>query len=401
MKKLSSILLAVIMFVATAFMFAVPASAENCYSGFDGNGTEASPYKIQTAAEWENFVSAVNNDADHGKEKYFRLESDLGSQGNEVTASVNEFSGDFNGNGKTVCYSNKKQSVFQKNNGIIHDLTICGSVGSPSGHTIGGICKNNTGRIDRCVNRADIIGVGKIGGICGSNGGVVTSCINYGEISKSSLLDVGSGYGGICGECTYNGIIANCINTASVTGYSSVAGICGIFHVDGNTHLYTCFNCGLPTSISDNSHLALYWATTVGNHPETAFDCYYIKYINGIKCEASNPAHPFLVTSDRSVLQLFECSDVLTDGDFNRAAQHSADALGIDMSYWKLGEDGLPVLTNRTTANKVTGFVFSVGSLWIFAIGAVAIIGCVVAIIVASKKRKKTAVASGESKDKE
>ena len=108
MKKFASLLLAVLM-VCAMIPFTVSAAV------LPGSGTKGDPFLIEDETGWEAFISMVKDDPNYGEGKYFRLEKDLGSKGNEIKSFVNEFSGDFNGNGKTVYYFSKKQCVFQKN----------------------------------------------------------------------------------------------------------------------------------------------------------------------------------------------------------------------------------------------------------------------------------------------
>ena len=55
-------------------------------------------------------------------------------------------------------------------------------VKSTFGYRIGGIIGNNRGKINKCINRGEVIGAHSSGGIAGVNGNEINECINYGKI---------------------------------------------------------------------------------------------------------------------------------------------------------------------------------------------------------------------------
>ena len=55
-------------------------------------------------------------------------------------------------------------------------------VKSTFGFRIGGIIGNNGGKINKCINRGEVIGAHSSGGIAGVNGNEINECINYGGI---------------------------------------------------------------------------------------------------------------------------------------------------------------------------------------------------------------------------
>lgn len=55
-------------------------------------------------------------------------------------------------------------------------------VKSTFGYRIGGIIGNNIGKINKCINRGEVIGAHSSGGIAGVNGNEINECINYGKI---------------------------------------------------------------------------------------------------------------------------------------------------------------------------------------------------------------------------
>ena len=71
-----------------------------------GNGTSASPFLINDAADWETFTSIINNG--ENSNAYYELNADinLGSVDSPLTTLVgtddNKFKGTFNGNFHTL-----------------------------------------------------------------------------------------------------------------------------------------------------------------------------------------------------------------------------------------------------------------------------------------------------------
>lgn len=144
---------------------------------------------------------------------------------------------ELDGNGHSLLHLNLKSSgLFKQNYGTLKHLHIAFSNIDASGSTdtsVGGFCSVNAGKIEACINEADIKAKSTqtIGGICGKNTGKILACLNTGNIPTGNII------GGICGENakgTDNTIMA-CINAGMLNKSSNhqdteknLGGICGL-----------------------------------------------------------------------------------------------------------------------------------------------------------------------------
>ena len=74
------------------------------------------------------------------------------------------------------------------------------------------------------------------GGICGSNAGTIANCSFSGTVSGNTTI------GGICGENLEAGHIINCTSQGAISGSKNAGGICG-------KNLGTLSGCSSSTDI--------------------------------------------------------------------------------------------------------------------------------------------------------
>lgn len=144
---------------------------------------------------------------------------------------------ELDGNGHSLLHLNLKGSgLFKQNNGTLKHLHIAFSnidaSGSGDNTPVGGFCSVNAGKIEACINEADIKAKSTqtIGGICGKNTGTILACLNTGNIPTGQVI------GGICGENASGaaGAITACINAGMLNKSSNhemkdnLGGICGL-----------------------------------------------------------------------------------------------------------------------------------------------------------------------------
>lgn len=207
-----------------------------------GSGTESSPYLISTAEQLQQLATDVNGGNTYSG-TYFKLtqDIDLSSVCSKEKGSwtsignfTNKFSGTFDGcgykiSGLYINSSSSYQGLFGyldsdgtiKNLGIVNsNVTATGNIGSIS---IGGLCGNNSGTIEKCYNTGNVTGNEAVGGVCGNNTGTIKNCYNTGTVTGSQFV------GGMCGYS--NGTIENCHNIGTVTGTSEsltyIGSVCG------------------------------------------------------------------------------------------------------------------------------------------------------------------------------
>lgn len=241
----------------------------------DGEGTEANPYLIKTAADLAKFAEFVTA-GETLSGYYLKLENDVEvASFTQIGNKTKAFSGYFDGNGKTIKGVNLEgasnlgmfailSGATVKNltiegsisatggtNGLlaaqaycgtlIENVTVKGTVSGGStdnGGLIGASVKIGSGdvNIKNCVNYANVTssgvkGTAATGGIIGANAaGLATyieNCKNYGNISTE-----GTFAGGMIGllrvvSGNNNAKVSGCYNYGKVSGGVQVGGIVG------------------------------------------------------------------------------------------------------------------------------------------------------------------------------
>ena len=215
----------------------------------EGNGTEESPYLIQSGADLAYFKDLVDGDSDLTN-VHFKLTKSIDlSKTTDFRIGVNgKFEGIFNGNncvikGINLDSTQTRNSLFYQtaSSAKIMNLTTKGEI--KGAQYCGGIVGQNEGEISNCKSFVNIEqnGGNGTGGICGGNKGKVLNCENYGNITctnssnnKTSGL-IGAGEGG--------SYVENSINYGNVTGYRFVAGVVGE-NQSAADNIVSCMNFG-------------------------------------------------------------------------------------------------------------------------------------------------------------
>lgn len=230
-----------------------------------GDGSQQSPYEIETPAQLALLAQKVN-DGDVLKGVYFTQTADLDLNGSEelqwtpISNKYNKyFGGNYDGAGYKIknLYINDTSetttnicSLFGNctNDCTITGIVIDGKINTRLGTA--GIVSYSNGSISDCVSLLDISisGSGKGGGIVNTNGGSVERCVYAGKFfggfmgsgiaadnrgSVSECLNIAQIEGNPqAGSPMTAGIVANnsgsvhnCINSGSVFGYYNCGGI--------------------------------------------------------------------------------------------------------------------------------------------------------------------------------
>ena len=127
--------------------------------------------------------------------------------------SSNEYTGTFDGNGKTIenLYINNTTSAndqglfgYVGSSGTVQNLTVTGSV---AGYiNVGGVVGYNSGTFENCAFTGSVSGYWYVGGVVGNNnGGTVTGCI----FSGSGKVSGSNSVGGVVGQ-NINGSVTGC-----------------------------------------------------------------------------------------------------------------------------------------------------------------------------------------------
>lgn len=255
-----------------------------------GNGTAADPYQLPDGEKLAALAEQVNEAGFDYAGEWFSLtqDIDLGNFvnwtpiGNGATPSDPWFSGNLDGNGKSISglsvnSSNSVVGLFGRaKNGTFKDFKLSGTVtgsgysgvayvGSLIGHgsgvvldsieadvtvsgggQTGGLVGYDLSRADRCVVHGSVTGGGYVGGIStrrSNNNPAISDCHNYATITST-----GSGSrcnaAGIwaCDTNSAAGRFTGCTNNGTIKAYACAAGIATAGYVTG------CINYGSVTS---------------------------------------------------------------------------------------------------------------------------------------------------------
>ena len=233
---------------------------------WSGEGTENSPYLIETADDLSALAERVN-----GKKStegmYFALTGNIDLSNIEDwkpigASSSSNFNGIFDGRGFAIdnLYSTQGGLFGYVGNGaVIKNVGVASGEINCKSSFVGGIVGwSNGADIINCWNGLDITASGYSGGIVGTvrDGGksVISGCYNKGNISGTTAiggiighLDTSRPSSGTSVEVT----IENCYNMGNVTGTNSVGGIAGQLQ-DGHT-VKNCYNVGKIISSAERT----------------------------------------------------------------------------------------------------------------------------------------------------
>ena len=259
----------------------------------EGEGTEASPYRIATANDLQWMINQVNNAApqpsliDESENTtpqipYYRLthnleiDSEARAPWAPIGTATSPFVGNFDGGGHTIrgemhtttdlvgffgynagAISNLKNTAEVKDCRTLMPASIeYSAIGSIAGYSIGKIinCENSGS-----VTAADITTTTYTGGICGYQYGeredvcaFIMECKNSGAVT--GVDGVGNATGGIVGQSIQgsrdnpNPVVCASENTGSVTNGQYWGGICGYTN---ETLMLACRNLGEVEQAAD------------------------------------------------------------------------------------------------------------------------------------------------------
>ena len=295
-----------------------------------GDGSVDKPYQVANAEQFAKIIDFA--DAYFIQTENFEISAPL------MFTSTKPFKGNYNGNGKTIVVNITEYTgdpleysattggvtrkvptfgIFRVLSGKIENLTIDGTIGSPSNRIeaerVGAFAgvMNSYSEIDNCTNKADIYVAtegnlgGEVAGFAGraySSGTSITNCKNYGEINAAkasafagviyhnSTLENCVNYGPIYGTTIAAGVIAwsygdvvNCANFGTVTSTTRAVGVAGSISTDKNNtdgvFITNCFNAG--TLNAPNTIGVAYRTTDIAL---TVENCYNLVY-------ADDPIH--------------------------------------------------------------------------------------------------------------
>lgn len=228
----------------------------------DGDGTESNPYKIATAANWNNLAEYVAAMLDPMTGKYVEITADLDFTETGITAigydGSTNFDGDLNGNSHTLkgitvsLTSTYSAPLFYVTgeNASIHDFVVEGTVKTSKSYTstvvgqLYGTIYNVTSNASLTATSSNLCSAGIVGSAEART--TITNCC-YGGVYSS----VGYYASGVVGYVKGATIVSGCSFTGELTStLSYAAGIAGYVY---NATVTGCTSQGTITSSSDYS----------------------------------------------------------------------------------------------------------------------------------------------------
>lgn len=224
--------------------------------------TEATPYLLANAADYEAYAAAVNG-GDNMSGKYAKLTADIGTEEAPITvilgnASDKPYSGIMDGDGHTICINVTSKTavglIGYAGGATVKNLTVTGNVqltarNMYAGGFVGMVLwqNGNMTTLTNCVNEAavNVTAISNAAGFVGRTLGnlTITGCENHASITTEGNYAAGIvGYvhksnSGSAPSLT----ITDTVNTGDITGKTGIAGIVGLFMTgaSGGTHRLT------------------------------------------------------------------------------------------------------------------------------------------------------------------
>jgi hypothetical protein len=247
------------------FLSAVVCVSGNVLAVLSGDGSQATPYLIQSRADFDEFADPNNAGIYWASGVYTKLMCDPNLSDTTYTQAViapdtiNDPQEDFQGT--------KFSGIFDGNSHILSNLTIVASGGKDyvglfgyvgaggrinnlglvnanltGGSYVGGLAGKNIGSITSCYTTGSVSGGGRVGGLVGENYGssaIVIFCYATGVVNGN--YDVG----GLVGE-NYSGFITSCYAANSVSGGADIGGLVG-WNYGSSATISNCYATGSVT----------------------------------------------------------------------------------------------------------------------------------------------------------
>lgn len=203
-----------------------------------GVGTVSDPILISSANQLKLLSHNVNEGTTYSG-VYFKLTSSMSLANIEWTPIGNSnraFGGVIDGDGYEITdliitTSSSYSGLVGNNSGTLINIKVSGTV--YGGESSAGICGNNTGSIEKCINNVLVLSSnGGVAGVCGRSTGTIIGCRNLANIEG----------GDCCGGIVGSGVASNCVNEASIKGRNGVGGIVGACELESYNSLVRSIN---------------------------------------------------------------------------------------------------------------------------------------------------------------
>ena len=313
-----------------------------------GDGTEANPYLINDAAEWNALADFIAKTSNSLEGEYVKLAADIDFTG--ITFKplaydrVTVLNADFNGDGKTVKGISATADdkffgaiVLAGESANIHDIIFEGVIkGGSKLNNVAGVVGKLQGKLTNVVNRVNVSNtVSYTAGVAGyvATGAVLTNCVNEGEISSSSTYTAGLVAQSEAGvkyiDCGNKGMVTYTGTTAK----SYTAGLIATAYSDS---LYRCFNSGdvvakTPASAGGFAGLIAMANATKDAPAYYLEDCYNTAHISSLADNAGLIA--YVNTSGYTTMNLEGCYNTGDISSVSTTAKSSTYTAGLVAQY--------------------------------------------------------------------
>ena len=259
-----------------------------------GDGTEASPYLIESTEDWRNLAAYIGATHDHFDGKTIRLNSDIEfGDGDFVPlfdGDADQLDGILDGAGHTVSGVSMTPSATFKApirtvgaSGIVRNLTLKGSITSAKG-SCGAFTAKVYGKLQNCVNEVDLILTS--GSNAAAFGYAYANSAFENCVNKAHIKTMSTYVGGLVSVAEANVSFTDCGNTGLIeSGFtgsapSSCQAIGGLIGSAISAKLTRCYNSGSfkfakPAVMYGVGGLVGWAKSATGNTDEFVFDgCY-------------------------------------------------------------------------------------------------------------------------------
>ena len=346
----------------SAILAAVLGVSNSVLAVLSGDGTQGTPYLIQSRADFDEFANPANAVLYWASGKYTTLMCDIDLANTPYSQAViapnfsTTFAGNFDGKWHTLSKLTITASTEDyvglfgcvSSSGQIKNLRLK-NVFISGRDSVGGLVGANYGTLISCYATGSVSGNDEVGGLVGANSGTLISCYATGSVS-------GTGYyvGGLVG---FNQrLLTSCYATGSVNGSFDVGGLVG----QNNGTLISCYATG---SVSGNDDVG----GLVGeNIYGTLTSCFWDKQTSGKTVGVGHG--PSTGVMGKTTAEMKTLSTFTSAGwDF---VGESVDGLN---DYWQMGINDYPRFTihlwtlegEGTSANPyIVANAVDLGKVW-------------------------------------
>ena len=333
-----------------------------------GSGTEADPWQLRNAAEWDTLAAYIAMTEDELEGCYIKVMRDISFADTTFTPlagdGITPFGGTLLGDGHTVSgISHTATATYQGaigtvgTTGVVKNLTLQGTISSDKNYT-GGFTGRLKGRLEDCVNKVDVTSTAPgTGGFAAQadDGAQLLRCTNEATITstKTSL----AGFVAMAdGALT----LTDCVNKGKITMTAKSSYTAGLVAYGHGTTFTRCSNQATVTSKGNN--VAGLQAYTLGTDPVTFIDCSNQASITGLSTVAgliggqatSGSAHSPVLASGCTNSRTITSSSSTTSGIAGLFAYIAGGSVITDCH-----NTGKVITTNGRYAGGIWGYAVS------------------------------------------